>query len=330
MHGSHKSRAESVKVNVEKLDVNLRQGFEELAVGLIKKYGNHVLSIAVFGSATTCNWLRGKSDVDFVVVTDCKENRKEVENFTNDLLIRLSMKYDLRLRQTCSTFKRTSNPFLKALFAIESFMTFGKPFFVLSRDQIETDRGKIRDARIKLVTSIFDSMAIFAAKMKQTGTTIYGEDLLKQFYVNRSMTEKIKTFAAPLWLALLSLFIFPIDSEMGLDHSVKATLWACEDALFYLDQDLSSISNEISVLENLLSGSKHMSLDHVKMALKLKQELRTQTESEKGFVVRFLLQTLLFTCRLYGNAIASAKRASRAHPKCKVLLMQKLNQRGIK
>jgi hypothetical protein len=131
-------------------------------------------------------------------------------------------------------------------------------------------------------------------------------------------------------LALLSLFIFPVDSEIGLEHSIKATLWACEDALFYLNQDLSSISNEIFALKNLLSSSKHMRFNHVETALKLKQELRTKTESEKGFVVRFLLQTFLFTSRLYSNAIASAKRASRTHPQCKVLLMQKLNQRGNK
>lgn len=79
MYGSDMLPGESPKINVEKLDMNLRQAFGELATALIKKYRNQVLSIVVFGSATTCDWIRGKSDVDFIIVTDGKESRKEVE-----------------------------------------------------------------------------------------------------------------------------------------------------------------------------------------------------------------------------------------------------------
>jgi predicted nucleotidyltransferase len=310
MYGSDMLPGESPKINVEKLDMNLRQAFGELATALIKKYRNQVLSIVVFGSATTCDWIRGKSDVDFIIVTDGKESRKEVENFANNLLIRLSTKYDLRLAQTCSAFRRTRNPALKAIFAVESFMTFGKPFFVLSKDQIETDRGKIRDARIKLVTSIFDSIAIFATKIKQTGSTIYGEDMLKEFYVNRSTTEKIKTLMAPLWLTLMSFFIFPIDAGMSLDHSVKATLWACEDALFYLDQDLSLINHEIRVLQNIFSDCRHIRFDHVELALRKRQELRKRMKTGKGLAALFLFQTLLFVIALYHCAATLARMTS--------------------
>jgi len=298
------------KINVEKLDSHLQQTFKELAIALIEKYNDEVLSIVVFGSATTGDWIRGKSDIDFIIVISSKGNRKEVENFTNSHLIKLSTKYDLRLTQTCSAFRKTRNPFLKAISAIESFMTFGKPFFVLSKDQIEIDRGEIRDPRIGLVTSIFDSIAIFATKMKQTGSTIYGEEIIQKLHVKRSTTEKMKALLAPLWLTLMSIIVFPVDESLALDHSIKATLWACEDALFYLDQNLSSIKNEILLLENILSNRRPTSFDHVQLALRSRMRLRAGMKTEKGFAARFLLQTPLFILTLYNHIIASARITS--------------------
>lgn len=311
MHKLSMSVGNFTKFNVEKLDRNLQQAFGELVVALTRKYGNQLLSIVVFGSATTGDWIRGKSDIDFIIVVNDKRKKKEVENFTNDLLVRLSTKYDLRLTQTSSAFRKTRNPVLNAVFSIESFMTFGKPFFVLAKDQIKADRGEIRDAKIMLVTSIFDSIAIFATKLKQTGCTIYGEDILKELNINRSTTEKMKALMAPLWLILMSFAVFPLDASLALDHSIKATLWACEDALFYLDQNLSSMKNEILVLEKILSDRGLIKFDHAEQALKLRLERREGMKIEKGQVARFLLRTSFFVRSLYGHAVAPARTTSR-------------------
>jgi predicted nucleotidyltransferase len=296
------SRGNASKINVRRLDKNLQRAFEELVLTLINKYGDILLSIVVFGSATTGEWIRGKSDIDFIVVIRGRRERKEVEDFTNSLLMKISAIYNLKLTETCSAFKKTRNPILNAILAVENFMTFGKPFFVLSKDQIRTERGEISDSRIRFVTSIFDSKAIFAMKMKQTGTTIYGEDILKELHMSRSSVEKMKAFVAPLWLILMSFVVFPVDANSALAHSIKATLWACEDTLFYLDKNLSSIRTEISILTDIFH--KNVDFDHAEQALRLRAERRSETKTEKGFVARFLLQTPFFVFTLYHHAMA--------------------------
>lgn len=288
-----------MQINVDNLDFDLRKPFQELTLALLEEYNDQILSIVVFGSGTTGDWIRGKSDVDFIIVTSDMTNRREVENFTNRVLMEISLKHDLRLNQTCSAFKKTDNPFINTISIIESFMTFGKPFFVLSKDQIDTIKGKIKDSRIQFVTSIFDSIAVFAAKIKQTGSTIYGENLIKELYVNRSTVEKIKAMIAPAWLVLVSFIVFPIDAKLALSHSTKATFWACEDALFFLEHDLSSIDNEIRTLNKLLQNDCSVQFSHVREAIKLKPMLKSGIKIEKGLIIRFLYQTPLFIKALY-------------------------------
>jgi predicted nucleotidyltransferase len=301
----------STEFDVEKLDKDLQLAFEELVITLTGKYGNQISSIVVFGSATTGDWIRGKSDVDFIIVIIDKRKKKEVENFTNNLLVKLSTKYDLRLIQTSSAFKKTRNPALKAVYSLESFMTFGKPFFVLARDQIRVERGEIRDARIMFVTSIFDSIAVFATKMKQTGCTIYGEDILKDLDITRSSSQKMKALIAPLWLIIMSLAVFPLDASLAMDHSIKATLWACEDVLFYLDHSLSSMKNEVTTLKKILPDCGSNKFDHAEHALRLRLDQEAGTKTKKGLVVRFLLRTPYFVLSLYGHALTSARTKSR-------------------
>lgn len=293
------ANANSTMIDTSKIDCNLQQAFQELTIALVKKYDNQIKSIVVFGSATTGEWIRGKSDVDFIIVTDSTTNRKEVENFANKVLTEIDTRHNLKLKQTCSSFKKSQNIALNAISAIESFMTFGKPFFVLSENQIDTVKGRIRDARIEFVTSIFDSIAIFAAKIKETGSTIYGEDLIKELHVTRSATEKAKAMLAPFWLALMSFAIFPIDPKLALGHSVKATLWACEDSLFYLDQKLSSTTNEVKMLRKILSHSNNPSFEHLELAIMLRPSLRAGVRIEKGPIARFLLNTPIFILTLY-------------------------------
>lgn len=286
-------------IDVSNIDFNLREAFEEFTLLLLNKFGKKIESIVVFGSAATGEWIRGKSDIDFIIVTESNADNKEVENFANQALLIVDAKYNLKLRQTCSSFKREHNIARDAVHTIESFMTFGKPFFVLSRDQIDLEKGIIRNARIRFVTSIFDSIAIFAAKIIDTGSVIYGENLLSQLHVNRSPAEKVKAMLAPFWLVLMSFAIFPIDDKLALSHSVKATLWACEDTLFFIDEKLASTETEVKKLKIILSDFGDIDLKHLESALHTRRLLAAETKIEKSAIIRFLVKTPLFIITLY-------------------------------
>jgi len=41
---------------------------EELVSKLVEKYSHDVVSFVLFGSATTGEWIRGKSDIDCIVI----------------------------------------------------------------------------------------------------------------------------------------------------------------------------------------------------------------------------------------------------------------------
>ncbi len=292
-----KSHTNPNEINVKNLDNDLKNPFEELASALIRKYKSQIVSIVVFGSGTTGDWIRGKSDIDFIIVTDAQSNRWKIENFTNILLTKLSLKYDLRLDKTCSTFKSNNNPLKNLISTLESFMTFGKPFFVVSKNQIDVKKGKIKNFRIRFVTSIFNSIAIFVAKANQTGVTIYGENLLDQMYINYSIVEKIKAFIAPIWLIIVSFAVFPIDAQLSLSHSVKATIWSCEDALFFLERKLSVTELEIFELEKIFQNQE-ISLSHAWKANNLRPTLQGAV-IEKGAIMQFLVQTSKFNRMLY-------------------------------
>jgi hypothetical protein len=294
-------------IDTSKIDTNLQVPFQELTLALIRKYGSHIVSIVLFGSSTTGDWIRGKSDVDFIVVTDGKANKSEIENFVNQTLIMIDGKYNLMLKQTCSTFRKSRNIAINAISTIESFMTFGKPFFILSKDQIETKKGKIKDLRIMFVTSIFDSISIFAAKIKETGVTIYGDNLIKELNAPRSGVEKTKAFLAPFWLVMMSFAIFPVNTKLAFGHSIKATLWACEDSLFYLDQTLSSTTNELNLLRKIFGDSKKFDIKHLELAIRSKPYLKAEKIIEKENVLQFLFYTPIFILTLF-RATRSLRR----------------------
>jgi hypothetical protein len=117
---------------------------------------------------------------------------------------------------------------------------------------------------------------------------------------------------APFWLVIMSLAIFPVEPKLALTHSVKATVWACEDSLFYLEQELSTTKNEIKTLKEKIPAFKKTQVDHAELAIKLKPLLTAQTEIEKGLIIRFIMRTPFFIMTLYRKTIRSYKNQSRS------------------
>ena len=191
------------------------------------------------------------------------------------------------------------NFFLK----LENALMFGRPFFVFSLNQIAFEKGTINDAKIRLVTTVFDPLSIFLAKMKQTGTTIYGENLISQMKFSTSAVDKVRIAMAPLWLVTMSLLSFPVDGVFSLKHSMKATLWACEDVLFALDISLSTNADEASIISDIFGKGTGVDLTHLKKTVALRSE-GFSNEITKGFVAKYVLSTMLFISTLYYNTSA--------------------------
>lgn len=294
-------------LKLSRIDEALRLFLKDMISSVITEYGDEILSIVFFGSATTKEWTRGKSDIDFIVVVKHRKQKKAVENYLHRTILKLDSKYDLQLIRTCSTYTRDTNPIINLFYKVESFLMFGRPFYVLSVDQIKLEKGIIADARIRLATFIFDSLSIFVAKMKQTGSVVYGRDLIKELRFSSSRIDKIRTALAPLWLIMMSLISFPINAVFSLNHSIKATIWACEDVLFAFNVPLSSTTEELGILEEMFNKYKKMDFSHARKTVILKRKKISKTDVSKGFVAKYILQTMLFVLALYYSACLLAK-----------------------
>jgi len=284
---------------LNQLERPLRDFLEDMILKIVQEHGTEILSIALFGSAATKEWTKGKSDIDFIVVIAHENKRRVVENSINGTLLELDRKYDLQLVCTCSTFVRHKNPIVSFLFKIESMLMFGRPFFVLSRNQISFEKGTIADTSIRLATTVFDPLSIFWAKMKQTGITIYGENFINQIQYSASAFDKTRIALAPLWLVIMSLLSFPVDEQFSLKHSMKATIWACEDVLFALDLPLSTTANEASIVASIFGKYKRIDLTHLEKTITLKSANFQKGNPSRGFVAKHILSTILFILNLY-------------------------------
>lgn len=294
------------------IDKELHLFLKDLVSEVIIEFGDEIVSIAMFGSATTKEWIKGKSDVDFILVIRNREQKKRVEDSLNEILLELDMKHNLHLMYTCSSYLAPVNkPIISFLRRVENVFLFGRPFYVLSLDQIAFKQGYIADPKIQFVTAVFDPLSIFLAKMKQTGVTIYGNDFIQEIRFSHSKIVKIRVALAPLWLVLVSLLSFLSDMIFSLNHAVKATIWACEDVLFALDLPLSSTAKELQILQGIFSRQVSVNISHAWKACRLKHKHISIETTSKGFVAKFILQTIVFIFILYYKASLLARSLTR-------------------
>lgn len=288
-------------------DELLSRFFKELTSEIVTRFNDEIISIALFGSVATGEWVKGKSDVDFIVVIKKGALREAVEDYVNSLLLKFDQKYDLSLTRTCSIFAHQKNPIINLMYRIESLLMFGKPFYVFSIDQMRLEKGTVADAKIRFITAIFDPLSIFLAKMKQTGVTIYGENLIERIRFSNSKIVKTRVALAPLWILVMGILSLPLDKMFALKHSMKATIWACEDVLFAMDIPLSTYKEEIYTLEKILDKNNNISLNHAKRTIALRNHLTKENEINKGFVAKYTLDTLFFIIDIYYKACSSIR-----------------------
>jgi len=271
---------------------------EELVAELVKKYPEEIVSFVLFGSATTGEWIRGKSDIDCIVIIRNKKLCKEIEKYLTGLLLLLDAKYDLKLSETCTTYKKTDNPALDLIFKTENKMMFGQPFYVVASDQLDLKGFKIRkDLKIEIGTRTIASLGLFLQRIKNTGIILYGKDIRKEIPKNVPTIEKIKATFNAMLLLMMSFVIFPFSPKSAFSHAVKANFWACDDVLFALDKPLSTTKQEVKEICSIF-GKSEIDSEHLMMSLEYKKT-KDGMKIKKRFVIRYMLKSTKFVYGLY-------------------------------
>ena len=258
---------------------------KELVSRLVKDYPEEIISFVLFGSATTGEWIRGKSDIDCIVIIKDKELCKKMEKYLTKLLLELDIKYDLKLSETCTLYKKTDNLALDLIFKTENKMMFGQPFYVVAQNQLNLKEFKIRkDLRVEIGTRTIASLGLFLQRIKNTGIILYGKDIRKEIPKTVPAIEKVKASFNAMLLLMMSFIIFPYSLKSAFSHAVKANFWACDDVLFALDKPLSTTKQEIREICSIF-GKSEIDLDHLILSLEYKKT-KDNMKMKKIFVFK--------------------------------------------
>lgn len=279
----------------------MKQFLEEFVSLLVNDYPDQIISFVLFGSATTGEWIRGKSDIDCIVIIKDKQLQEEIQKYLSSLLISLDAKYDLKLAETCTLYKKTNNLALDLIFKTENKMMFGQPFYVVAQDQLNLKEFKIRkDLKVELGTRTIASLGLFLQRIKNTGVILFGKDIRKEIPDTVPSIEKLKASFNAILLLMMSYVIFPFSVKSAFSHAIKANFWACDDVLFALDKPLSSTREEIKEICNIFG--KDIDFGHLYYSLQYKKT-KNNLALKRKFVFLYILKSTRFVYGLYGMTL---------------------------
>lgn len=283
-------------------DKVLKNFLDEMISDITHEFPDQIVSVVLFGSATTGEWIRGKSDIDCIVLIKDRKMRKLIEESFDNLLTKLDGKYNLGLSETCTTYKKTPNPALNLILKVESMMMFGRPFFVLAEDQFDLKNAKIRhDLKIQIGLSVLASLNMFLHRIKSTGMILYGKDIRKEIPESIPSIEKIKASFNAILLLMMSLVILPYSAKTSFSHAVKANLWACDDVLFAFEKPLSTTSKEIQQIKKMFKETE-LEFEHLDEALQYKRKIKIENLT-RVFVFKYMAKSTGFVFGLYLHAL---------------------------
>lgn len=279
-------------------NLQLKSFLGELVSELVGEYPDEIVSFVLFGSATTGEWIRGKSDIDCMVIIKNEKLNDEIENYLSDLLLTLDAKYDLKLSDTCTSYKKTDNMVLDLIFKTENKMMFGQPFYVVAQDQLDLNNFKIRkDLKTELGARTIASLGLFLHRIKNTGIILYGKDIRDEIPQTVPVIEKVKASFNAMLLLLMSFVIFPYSPKSAFSHAVKANFWACNDVLFAFDKPLSTTRQEVKEICTIFDKSE-VDSNHLMLSLEYKKT-KDDMSMKKIFVMSYMLKSTKFVYGLY-------------------------------
>jgi len=277
----------------------LDEFMKELVSVLVQEYPKEIVSFVLFGSATTGEWIRGKSDIDCIVIIKNKKLCQEIEKFLHQLLLDLDLKYNLLLSQTCTSHKKTDNVALNLIIKTENKLMFGQPFYVVAENQLNIQEFKInKDLKSQLASRTIASFGLFLQRIKNTGIILYGKDIRKEIPDKVPEIEKLKASFNAILLLFMSYVIYPYSPKTAFNHAIKANFWACNDVLFALDKELSTTKEEIEQIYSIF-GAKEIDFEHLMLSLQYKKT-QDEIKMKKTFVMMYMLKSTKFVYGLYG------------------------------
>jgi len=214
---------------------------------------DEIVSVVLIGSAAGGDWVRGKSDVDFIIVARSRKSKKDVEKFFRKTLQRLNRKYGLRLEEACTDEKKFHSSILNAVFRLESGFLFGVPYYVIAKEDFDLAKRKVSDRKVWFMMTFIGSLSSFLKSIKQTGKVVYGDDIVREIKSAKlGFFDHVKIFLEPYYILLLGFFSLQ-DSKTALNHAIKACLLESDVDLQLLHKHLRSYEKDEKLYEKIFS-----------------------------------------------------------------------------
>src|SRR3989344_4705253 len=230
------------------------------------RFRSQVVSIVLLGSAAHGEFIKGESDIDFIVVVRRNSQKKAVTKFVSQVLNRLDKKLDMHLKETCSDRNDYHNEILNIIMRLESSVFFGVPFYTISLEDYDFFRNRIQNPKVWFVATFLGSLNQFLLNVKDTGKTIYGRNLMKLVSVRLTHWDKAKIFGEQMLVMLAGALVFPFNSKLAMKHFIKSSLYQEEFDLMFLHKHLKGYVKDRSTFAKAFSSDRE-TVRHVKKAV---------------------------------------------------------------
>ena len=204
---------------------------------IVAEFGDKIDFILLFGSAARGEFVKGASDIDLIIQTKSNEDMTAIEGEAEKIFWDLDKKYNLEFKKVLSIAK-SKNLIEKFLHGIEAKAHLFKPIFVFGPDELDWQNGTIKAERLDWIlgATFLASLSTTFLKMKKEGKILFGRDIRAEIHPKLNFWERWKGIWLPFYLAVISIFIFPLLPKEGLKLATKAVFWQIDAVLLYLGQ----------------------------------------------------------------------------------------------
>ena len=275
----------------------MQQIIEKFTTGLKKtvqnsRYRNQIVSIVLIGSAARGEFIKGESDIDFIVVVRKNSQKKAVTKFVSGVLNKLDKKLDMRLKETCTDRNDYHNEILKMIMRIESSVFFGVPFYTISLEDYDFFRNRIQNPKVWFVATFLGSLNQFLLNVKDTGKTIYGRNLMKLVSVRLTHWDKAKIFGEQMLVMLAGVLVFPFSSKLALKHFIKSSLYQEEFDLLFLHRHLKGYVRDRKTFCGAFSSDRKF-VRHLKKSIDYRLNYKTINPG-RSETLKYMTETFFF------------------------------------
>lgn len=199
------------------------------------KFADKIDFILLFGSAARGEFVKGASDVDLIIQAKNNSDVQAIENQAEKIFWSLDKKYNLDFKKSLSI-AETRNPIEHFLHGIEAKAHLFKPIFVFGPNDLDWQNATLYTKRLDwaIGSTFLVSLATTFLKMKREGKILYGRDIRAEIKPKFNFWERWKGIWLPFYLAVISIFIFPVSPKEGLKLATKAVFWQIDAVLLYL------------------------------------------------------------------------------------------------